>query len=149
MSKKDPQKYHTVKTTAHKLPGFSCKLNDDENALVIVFPLEETFLPSKSSGQTLLVASTHGVRICPLKINFMNVRIMMNAFIPIKSNSRCIDPNIPGRKNKVGVDKKDIPKIKELIQYLRKTSGDRKDAMKTLRSLGHWGGVKTASIYDD
>ena len=141
-------RYQKVRTTTHKIPGFVCKLNDDKTKLIIEFPLEDDFLPSQTSGQTLIVASTHGVKITDTIINDRHLRIMMNAFIPIKTDRRCILDEERRLKNKHGVNKLDIPKILELTDELREMRGRRKHIMRKLRSFGHWGGLKTADSYD-
>ena len=141
-------RFQKVKSNTHKTPGFSCILNEDKSKLIIEFPLEDDLLPSQTSGQTLIVASTHGVRITDTMINDRHLRIMMNAFIPIKTDRRCILDEERRIKNKHGVDKADIPKIIELTDELREMRGRRKHIMRKLRSFGHWGGLKTADSYD-
>jgi hypothetical protein len=63
--------------------------NKDKRKLIIEVPIEEVFIPSKKTGKTLLVASSHGTQKCGLKIDNEDLRISINAFIPNPAFKKC------------------------------------------------------------
>jgi hypothetical protein len=51
------------------------------NELVIRVPMNPTPMPSKSSGKTLIVASSHGNQETEAEVNGQKVRVGVNAYI--------------------------------------------------------------------
>jgi len=61
---------------------FTAKFSKDQRKIIIEIDVEEEFLPSKKSGMTLLIASTHGTQQSTAVIDGQRVRISANAFVP-------------------------------------------------------------------
>jgi len=69
--------------------NFKIKLDEKKKTLTITLALEDPPYPSKSSGRTMVIASTHGVLRTDLVVNDKNIRVVVNAFYPMYTNKRC------------------------------------------------------------
>ena len=59
--------------------GFTAAIEGNE--LVVRVPLNPVPVPSKSSGKTLIVASTHGNKPSDAEVNGQKVTVSVNAYI--------------------------------------------------------------------
>jgi hypothetical protein len=64
------------------MPNIIAKLSEDKKWMHIKIPMEEVYIPSRKTGKTLLVASSHGTHKVDIEIDGSIVRATANAFIP-------------------------------------------------------------------
>ena len=86
------------------MADMTAELINNGRRIRIEMDVEEEFLPSKKSGMTLLIASTHGTQQVPLTIQNSRVRISANVFIPNPAYNKKTKP----KHKKVGIDLSDI-----------------------------------------
>ena len=139
--------------TLNKIAGCVCSVDEEKNLFHMAIPMEEEFLPSRTSGKTLIVSSTHGVLRTAAKVNKKNIRITFTAFIPTFSNSSCFHPcpvprDVPAKpysdkakkfleEKKVTVDPSDEEAVERLIGLLFEYRAASKKTRRQLRRLGY------------